>query len=250
MLKNKIIVVCGGLGRIGFNLTKEILKNGGTVICADINDSNSFKITKKYIKNFNYCKFDISKNEEIDKLIKFCNTFKKIDGIVNCAYPKPLNYGKKFKNLDFKYLNDFFNLHLSSSIIINQKFIKLFLKQKHGNIINFSSIQGISSPKFEHYKQTKMTSPLEYTAAKSSIIAITKYLAKYCKNKNIRINCISPGGIKDNQPSIFLKKYKEATLNKGMLDPDDIMGSIIFLLSDTSKYINGQNLIVDDGWSL
>ena len=128
--------------------------------------------------------------------------------------------------------------------------IKLLLKQKHGNIINFSSIQGISSPKFEHYKQTEMTSPLEYTAAKWSIIAITKYLAKYCKNKNIRINCISPGGIYDNQPEIFVNEYQKSCLSKGMLDANDINGTIDFLLSDKSKYINGQNIIIDDGWSL
>ena len=240
----------GGLGKIGHKLCEEILKNNGNVICADINKISNFKLKKKYIKNFNYFNFDISKEEDINKLIKFSNIFKKIDGFVNCAYPKPKSYGKNFNNLSFKYLNDFFNLHLSSSIIINQKFIKLFSKQKFGNIINLSSIQGISPPKFEHYKKTNMISPIEYTAAKTSIISITKYLAKYCKGRNIRINCISPGGILDNQPKIFLKKYKEATLNKGMLDPEDIIGSIIFLLSDHSQYVNGQNIIIDDGWSL
>ena len=108
----------------------------------------------------------------------------------------------------------------------------------------------MQAPKFEHYKDTKMVSPIEYSAIKSGIISITKYLAKYLKDDQIRVNCVSPGGIKNKQPHKFLKKYKDSCLSKGMLDASDIVGTLIFLLSDDSKYINGQNIIIDDGWSL
>ena len=95
-----------------------------------------------------------------------------------------------------------------------------------------------------------MVSPIEYSAIKSGVISITKYLAKYLKNSNIRVNCISPGGIIDGQPKSFIEKYKDSCLSKGMLDSYDISGALIFLLSNKSSYINGQNIIVDDGWSL
>ena len=95
-----------------------------------------------------------------------------------------------------------------------------------------------------------MTAPIEYCTSKSGIILMVQYLAKYYKGKNIRINSISPGGIFDNQPKKFITKYKKSCLNKGMLDPEDINGTLLFLLSDASKYINGQNIIVDDGWVL
>ena len=95
-----------------------------------------------------------------------------------------------------------------------------------------------------------MTSPIEYTAIKAGVIAITKWLAVYCKNKSIRINCVSPGGILDQQPQSFLEKYRDSCLSKGMLDAEDVIGTIQFLLSDKSRYINGQNIVVDDGWSL
>ena len=117
-------------------------------------------------------------------------------------------------------------------------------------MIHIASIQGVSSPKFEHYEGTDKTSPIEYTAIKSAIIAVVKYLAKYCKNENIRVNVISPGGILDDQPTDFLKKYADSCNSKGMLDSEDIVGALIFLLSDQSKFIHGQNIIVDDGWSL
>ena len=94
-----------------------------------------------------------------------------------------------------------------------------------------------------------MISPIEYSAIKAGVISITRYLAKYCKNQKIRVNCISPGGILDEQPESFLKKYRSSCNNMGMLDAGDVIGSLIFLLSEQSKYI-GQNIIVDDGWSL
>ena len=128
--------------------------------------------------------------------------------------------------------------------------MKYFLKQKKGNLILISSIQGVQAPKFNHYKNLNMTSPIEYSAIKSGIISITKYLSKYYKNRNIRINCVSPGGIKDNQPKLFTKRYRQSCNSKGLLDGEDISKLILFLLSDKSKYITGQNLIIDDGWSL
>ena len=79
---------------------------------------------------------------------------------------------------------------------------------------------------------------------------MSQYMAKFLAGENIRVNCISPGGILDSQPEIFLKRYNNSCLNKGMLNTDDLVGALLFLISDNSKFINGQNIIVDDGWSL
>ena len=95
-----------------------------------------------------------------------------------------------------------------------------------------------------------MTMPVEYAAIKSGLIHLTKYMAKYSKGKNVRINALSPGGIQDNQPEPFLKSYAKNCLNKGMLDKKDMTGTLIYLLSDMSKYVNGQNIVVDDGFTL
>jgi NAD(P)-dependent dehydrogenase (short-subunit alcohol dehydrogenase family) len=95
-----------------------------------------------------------------------------------------------------------------------------------------------------------IVSPIEYSAIKAGIIAITKYISKYYRKKNIRVNCVSPGGIKADQNDVFLKRYKKYCNSKGMLDGADVSKLIIFLISDESKYISGQNLIIDDGWSL
>lgn len=95
-----------------------------------------------------------------------------------------------------------------------------------------------------------MSVPVEYAAIKSGLIHLTKYMAKYFKGLNIRVNTLSPGGIFDNQPQSFLDAYKDRCLTKGMLDKSDLRGSLLYLLSDMSKYVNGQNIIVDDGFTL
>jgi len=106
------------------------------------------------------------------------------------------------------------------------------------------------APRFEVYADTPMTMPVEYAAIKSSIIHLTRYFAQYFKGCGIRCNAISPGGILDRQPESFLEAYKSHCAEKGMLDAGDMCGPLIFLLSDDAKFINGQNLIVDDGFSL
>ena len=95
-----------------------------------------------------------------------------------------------------------------------------------------------------------MTSPIEYAAIKAGVIAATRWLAKYHSGKNIRVNCISPGGIIDGQPDEFLQRYRASCTNFGMLKADQIATTIVFLLTPEAEAINGQNLIVDDGWSL
>ena len=75
-------------------------------------------------------------------------------------------------------------------------------------------------------------------------------MAKYFRGKNIRVNSISPGGILDQQPEAFLDAYQDFCCSKGMLDVSDLQGALLFLLSPMSQYINGQNIIVDDGFTL
>lgn len=248
----KNILITGGAGRIGSALASDLISQGHKVLLSDIKNSNLKKLKKKLnSENIKIFQSDLRKKNNIDKLIKFgIKSFKYIDAAVHCSYPTSKNWGTKFEDLNEISLSEDLQNQLGGSIIFSQRVLKYFLKQKKGNLILLSSIQGVQAPKFDHYKNLKMTSPIEYSAIKSGIISITKYLSKYYKNKNIRVNCVSPGGIKDNQPKEFIKKYKQSCNSKGLLNGEDISKIISFLISDESKYITGQNLIIDDGWSL
>jgi len=248
----KTIIVTGGAGRIGSALAADLIKYGHKVLLGDINNSKLLKIKKKLnSKNIETFQGDLTTKNNIDRFIKFgVKKFKNIHAAVHCSYPTSKKWGARLEDLEEIHLKNDLQNQLGGSIIFSQRIMKYFLKQKKGNLILISSIQGIQAPKFNHYKNLNMTSPIEYSAIKSGIISITKYLSKYYKNKNIRINCVSPGGIKDNQPKLFTKRYRQSCNSKGLLDGEDISKLILFLLSDKSKYITGQNLVIDDGWSL
>ncbi len=262
MLSKKVVVITGGAGRIGSVFAKTIVENGGIAIIADVNEDLAnktiYKISnelKKKIEDISskiiFLNVDISSNSSILNLINFLNQkFGRIDALVNNAYPKSKNYGRKFFEIDIDDFNEFLNLHLGGYFNISQQFIKYFLKQNQGNIINIASIQGIVAPAFETYEGTSMHSPVEYTVVKHGLIGMTRYMAKMFKKDGIRVNAISPGGILDNQSPIFLDQYKKKCGTKGMLDAIDITGALLYLLSDNSKYVNGQNIVVDDGFSL
>ena len=95
-----------------------------------------------------------------------------------------------------------------------------------------------------------MTKEVEYITTKAAIIQLTRYLAQYLKSKDIRVNCICPGGILNNQPKSFIQKYNTHCNKKGMLDGEDVVGTIVFLLSDLATHLTGQNIVIDDGFSL
>ncbi len=256
LLNSEVVLITGAAGRIGTSAAIEIAKNGGKLILVDLSEDNLSVLKSKLFKytsqeNIQIVTTDICSSESIDELISNSNTnFKSITSAIHCAYPRSKQWGNNFEDIDINLLSQDLKNQLGISIIFSQKIIKHFLANNGGNLIHIASIQGLGAPKFEHYENTNMTSPIEYSAIKSGIISITKWLAKYYKDKNIRVNCVSPGGIYDNQPNDFVRKYRKSCTNIGLLDPIEISSIIVFLLSKNSNAINGQNIIIDDGWSL
>lgn len=256
MLKNKVIVITGGAGLIGKEFVKAVVENNGVAIIADINEEIGIKVKEDLSKelhtaNIDFVKLDITSKESLQECIKYLdNKYARIDALVNNAYPRNKNYGRHFFDVVCDDFVENLGLNLGGYFTASQQFALYFKKQGYGNIINISSIYGVVAPKFEIYDNTPMTMPIEYAAIKAGLIHLTKYMAKYFKGMSIKVNALSPGGIFDNQPEPFLAKYKEQCLNKGMLDKSDMKGTLVYLLSDMSKYVNGQNIVVDDGFSL
>jgi len=256
MLDNKVVVITGGAGLIGKEFVKAVAENNGIAIIGDINEDMGLKVKKDLSKELNttsidFVKLDITSKDSLNNCIDFLNEkYQRIDSLVNNAYPRNKNFGRDVFDIEYDDFCENLNLNLGGYFLATQKFSEYFIKQGHGNVINMSSIYGVVAPRFEIYKNTKMTNAIEYAAIKGGLLHLTKYFAKYFKGKQIRVNAISPGGIFDNQPKPFLSAYMGQCLNKGMLDKSDLKGTLIYLLSDMSKYVNGQNIVVDDGFSL
>jgi NAD(P)-dependent dehydrogenase (short-subunit alcohol dehydrogenase family) len=256
MLSEKVIVITGGAGLLGQEFSKTVMLNNGITVIADF-DEVSGKQTAIQLKKqiptgrVEFHPLNINDKSSILTLIGYLNKkYGKIDALVNNAYPRNKNFGKKFEEVTYEDFCENVNINLGGYFLTSQQFLIHFSKQGSGNIVNISSIYGVVAPRFEVYDDTKMTMPVEYAAIKSALIHLTKYLSKYYKGKNIRVNAISLGGLFDNQPEQFLNKYRTFCLNKGILDKTDINGTLLYLLSDMSAFLNGQNIVVDDGFSL
>lgn len=252
MVDGKTILITGAAGRIGSCLARHLIALGGSVVLIDSDEDKlqSICCELKEGQSAYFC-IDASDAVAVDKCFEeSVSRFGKVDCSIHSAYPRSKGWGTPFESLTKSYLYQDISDQLGGAILFAQRSLSFFQKQGYGNLINISSIQGICAPKFEQYAGTEMVSPLEYSAIKAAIISITKYLAKYHKGQNIRVNCISPGGIVDGQHISFISNYRKACVNKGMLEPNDIVGALLFLISDHSLYINGQNLVIDDGWSL
>jgi len=252
LLSSKVILVTGACGLLGQQIVREIVVQNGCVLATDTDTDKAKSLFQALpSEQIQFVPMDITDAESVVRAIaRGIKQFGAVDACVNAAYPHTTKWGTTFENLKMEDLQENLKLQLGGAIILSQRMMKHFVEQGHGNFIHLSSIMGIVAPKFENYEGTIMTSPIEYTAVKSGIISMTRWLAKYYKNNNIRVNCVSPGGILDQQPQSFLEKYRDSCTSKGMLDPTDVAGTVLFLLSDQSKYINGQNIVIDDGWSL
>lgn len=252
MLNGRVILITGAAGKIGAAIAKSVIESKAIAILIDVNSERLVALESEISsKNCFTILADTSSPDEVDRCLSIVvKNFGKVDAAVHSAYPRSAGWGARFEELTQEHLDEDLSRQLGGAILFSQRILEYFKMQGHGNLIHVASIMGVVTPKFENYSGTKMTSPIEYTAIKAALIAMTKYLAKYYKGNQIRINCISPGGILDQQPGSFLEKYRDCCNDKGMLDSHDLTGTVLYLLSEHSRYVTGQNIIIDDGWSL
>ena len=255
MLRGKTIVVTGGAGLLGTEFARAIARAGGTAVIADINltaaRDRAAAVERETGTPVLAVEVDITSLDSVTALFAHVSTScGKVDAVVNNAYPRNKNYGRSFEDVTYRDFCENLNLHLGGYFLMCQQAAVFFKRQGWGSIVNIASIYGVAAPRFDVYENTAMTMPVEYAAIKSSLIHLTRYIAKYYAGHNIRCNAISPGGIAAGQPESFTARYRSYCLNKGMLDGGDISGVLVFLLSDASMAINGQNIIVDDGFTL
>lgn len=255
-LKDKVIVVTGGTGLLGKEFCRGLAEFGAQVVIGSTNEENGKNVSDELNEELNdekvfYLLLDITSESSIDEFIeKTEEKFGKIDALVNNAYPRNKKYGAKFEMVDFDSYKENVISHMGGYFLISQKISKHMKKRKTGVIINIASIYGVLGPNFSVYEGTEMTMPVEYSMIKGGIVNFTRYLSTYLAPYNIRVNAISPGGIFNNQPPEFVEKYNEKVPLGRMGDPSDIVGTVIFMVSDASEYITGQNIMVDGGLSV
>ncbi|NDA62789.1 MAG: SDR family oxidoreductase [Chitinophagia bacterium] len=242
MVKEKVIIVTGGSGLLGTEMVKDLQNKGAYVINFDINQDTDVQ------NGFVNC--DITDSQSVDAALDaVVSHYGRIDGLVNNAYPRTKDWGTPFEEIQFASWKANVDMQLNSMFYISQQVLKGMKERKSGNIVNIASIYGVVGNDWTVYEGTSIVSPAAYAAIKGGVINFTRYLAALYGKDGIRINCVSPGGIFNNQSEPFVRAYEKKVPMQRLGKPDDIAPAVSFLLSDEAEYITGQNLIVDGGWT-
>jgi NAD(P)-dependent dehydrogenase (short-subunit alcohol dehydrogenase family) len=241
-LTQEIVIVTGGSGLLGREIINNLESKGVIAINADINVVTDL--------GNNTLNVDITSEQSILNAIKLVTDFHgKINGLVNNAYPRTKDWGTKFEEISYESWQQNIDMQMNTTFLFIQKIIPELLKTK-GSVVNITSIYGVVGNDLSIYENTNITTAAPYSAIKGGIINFTRYLASYYGRKGVRVNCVSPGGIFDNQDKTFVANYEKKVPMGRMGNPKDIAPAVSFLLSDDAKYITGQNLIVDGGWTI
>ena len=266
LLKDKVIVVTGAGGLLGFEYCKAIINAKGIPILIDINE-NLLKAKVAELKNEfpkSICGsyvVDVTKEEQIIKNCSFIITkYGKIDGLINNAAnnPKIEDNGKinfsRLENFNLDVWHNDLNIGLLGSFLCIKHYgFAISNNLQGGSIINVSSDLGIIAPNQNLYKKDgiidklQSVKPVTYSVVKHGINGLTKYISTYWADKNVRCNSICPGGVFNNQPEEFLEKVSKLIPLGRMAKKEELNGIIIYLLSDASSYVNGSIINIDGG---
>ncbi len=245
-LENKNIIITGGNGFLGSQITEALLNEKANVYIIDIKEPKK-KTSAKYFKS------DITNEIKLRKILKYLKLKKvKIDVLINNAaidYPPSKSKKNNFKLETFQnnLWDKDISVSLKGSYLCTKVFGSYMSKFKKGSIINVSSDLGIIAPDQRIYKKSTFIKPVTYSIVKHGIIGLTKYTASYWGKKNIRCNAIAPGGIYNNQDSSFIKKINQLIPLGRMAKKNEYNGLILFLCSNLSSYITGSVIVADGG---
>ena len=238
-LENLNVILTGATGGIGGSILDKLDKFNANIIASGTNQQKLEKI-KENFKKVKIKKFDISDHASIEKFVDECNEIfnNKIDILINNAGITLDNLAIRMKDEEW---NKVINLNLTSTFLLTKFAIKKMLKNKHGKIINISSVVG----------HTGNIGQANYAASKAGIIGMSKSLALEYGKKNIKVNCISPGFIKSEMTDKIGDKFKQTLEEKIPLarfgEPDDVANAVLFLSSNLSDYITGETIHVNGG---
>ena len=266
-LTKKTALITGAGGLLGPKHAEAILEFGGNVLLTDWHldrlKEKSEYLSKKFGNNRVYYKYmNVCDKNSIDIcLSEFESEGHKIDILINNAAKDPkvkkgdsLQNDSRFENMTQEFWNQGIDAAINGTFLVSQSVINIMLKNNtKGVILNISSDLGVIAPDQRIYRKDNLSEdsqpvkPITYSAAKWAILGMTKYLAVYFAQRGIRVNCLSPTGVYNNHPEDFVEKLSNIIPMGRMANIDEYKGAIVFLCSDASSYMTGENMVIDGG---
>ena len=263
-LRGRVAVITGGAGLLGVQHAEAIAEAGGIPVLWDVNKEASSKAADNIVRNYNVSALgmvvDIINHEFINQaFVQVLDKFGKVDILINnAAYDPKVKDGEnliwsRFENYSLDRWNKDIAVGLTGAFLCSQVIGSYMAKHNNGVILNIASDLSIISPDQRLYRKEGLkdseqpVKPITYSIVKHGIIGLTRYLATYWADKNIRVNSISPGGVYTDQPDEFVKKLTNLIPLGRMANLNEYKTAIIFICSDASSYMTGANLVIDGG---
>ena len=261
-LKGKVVLVTGGAGILGEVFCRAFADAGASVAIVDLDQTKSAEVESRIKKETGQkvqaISCDVTSAESVTKMVaKVVSEFGKIDVLVNNAASKGSSldaFFAPFESYSLETWREVMSVNIDGLFLVAQAVGSQMKKQNYGSIIQTSSIYGLVAPDQRIYEGSEyngraINTPAVYSASKAAVNGLTKYLATYWANCNIRVNTLTPGGISSGQNNEFDKKYSDRVPLGRMGQASELIGALIYLASDASSYVTGQNIVVDGGLS-
>lgn len=265
-LTGRVAVVTGGVGLLGAEFCRTLTEAGAAVAVVDLNASAS-QATADSLTKSGYKALavptDITQPASVNAMVeKVLSEFGRLDILVNSAAldpkfdPDAVKKGMApgaFEDYPLEQWNAAMNVNLTGMFLVTQACVKPMIAQgKKGSVINICSTYGLNGPDQRIYVkdgQRVAFKPVYYTVTKAGVMGFTKYLAAYYAGTEIRVNALTPGGVFNNHEDYFVKNYSAKTIIGRMANKDEMNGALLFLASEASSYMTGNNVVVDGGWT-
>jgi 2-deoxy-D-gluconate 3-dehydrogenase len=265
-LTGRVALITGGVGLLGTEFCRTLAEAGAAVAVVDLNASASQgtadSLTKSGYKAL-AVPTDITQPASVNAMVeKVLSEFGRLDILVNSAAldpkfdPDAVKKGMApgaFEDYPLEQWNAAMNVNLTGMFLVTQACVKPMIAQgKKGSVINICSTYGLNGPDQRIYVkdgQRVAFKPVYYTVTKAGVMGFTKYLAAYYAGTEIRVNALTPGGVFNNHEDYFVKNYSAKTIIGRMANKDEMNGALLFLASEASSYMTGNNVVVDGGWT-
>ncbi|KAG0163607.1 hypothetical protein DFQ28_005856 [Apophysomyces sp. BC1034] len=255
-LSGKTSIITGGTGHIGAAMAEALAEAGSTVMLVD-RQAAQLESTAQGIRSRTQARVETFELELADepavralpeRVVQLCGG---LDVLVNCAAfvgtSQLEGWAVPFEQQKTPAWRAAFEVNVTSVFELVQAALPWLKHTGKGSVINIASLYGVVGPDWRLYEGTSMGNPAAYGASKGALIQLTNWLATTLA-PHVRVNTISPGGVWRNQPDVFTQRYIERTPLGRMATEEDFKGAALFLASDLSAYVTGQNIVVDGGW--